>query len=322
MKQADHWVDARVVSTEDIAEDVRRVCFAPEAELPGFDPGSHLRIEVPLGGGTTLRSYTCVPSPEGTLGVAVKRRVNSRGGSAYIWSLSEGDRVRVTLPENRFALSWRAPQYLLLAGGIGITPILGMARALTARGADVALHYGAERPGAMAYRAELEALLGERARFYSDADGERPDLHGLIAELHPEAELYMCGPLPMLEAAKSAWAAAGRPISRLRYEVFGDSGAHAERPFEVEVAGLERTVTVAEDETLLSALLEAGVEMIYDCQRGECGLCSVDVLEASGTLDHRDVFFSESEKQAGDKMCACVSRLVGGKARIDIGYRA
>ena len=125
----------------------------------------------------------------------------------------------------------------------------------------------------------------------------------------------------MLEAAKAAWQAAGRPVSRLRYEVFGDSGVHAEERFRVDIANHDLSVEVRPDETLPDALIGAGVDMVYDCQRGECGLCAVKVLERSGKIDHRDVFLSVEEKAENDRMCACVSRLTGGSATIDIGYR-
>jgi len=132
----------------------------------------------------------------------------------------------------------------------------------------------------------------------------------------------LCGHIGMLEAAKAAWAAAGRPISRLRYEVFGDSGLFAEKPFVVDVLNRDISVPVRSDQTLLEALIGAGVEMIYDCQRGECGLCAVKVLEKEAEIDHRDVFFSPEEKAENHRMCACVSRLSEGRAVIDIGYRA
>jgi ferredoxin len=125
----------------------------------------------------------------------------------------------------------------------------------------------------------------------------------------------------MLEAAKEAWAAGGRPVSRLRYEVFGDSGAFAEAPFQVEVAHRNVLVEVRPDQSLLEALTGAGIDMVYDCQRGECGLCAVDVLATEAEIDHRDVFFSAAEKREGKRMCACVSRLAGGRAVIDVGYR-
>jgi len=103
--------------------------------------------------------------------------------------------------------------------------------------------------------------------------------------------------------------------------VFGDSGLHAERPFRVEVPSRRRIVDVPSDKSLLQALVDAGIDMVYDCQRGECGLCAVRILERDAEIDHRDVFFSPQEKHHGERMCACVSRLVGGRAVIDVGYR-
>jgi ferredoxin-NADP reductase len=322
MKSANTWREARVMLTQDIARDVRHVVFDVPGEALAFDPGSHIRILTDINGMPVERSYSCVPCAAGKVAISVKLHPNSRGGSRHVWSLSPGDAVRLTLPENRFALSWTAQAYTLLAGGIGITPIYGMAQALVARGKDVTLHFGAEDAQAMAYRDELGALLGDRVRFYSRAEGQMPDLDAIIAELAPEGELYMCGPLPMLSAAKAAWARAGRPVSRLRYEVFGDSGAFAEQPFEVEILGLGKTVEVSSTQTLLGALLTAGIDMIHDCQRGECGLCAVDLIEVTGGVDHRDVFFSDAEKASNRHMCSCVSRLTGGRAVIDIGYRA
>jgi ferredoxin-NADP reductase len=322
MKQTEEWRDARVAEVQTIARNVRRVTFEVPGPVPAPDPGSHLALQVRIGGAFAVRSYTCVPCAPGQLAIAVKLHPKSRGGSRHVWGLAPGDPVRLRMPQNHFALSWTAPDYVLLAGGIGITPMVGMAQALAGRGARVALHYGAEDADAMAYRAELAALLGDRAMFYSDALGQRPDFGAIIAGLHPEALAYVCGPLPMLDAVRRAWAAARRPVSRLRYEVFGDTGAHPEQAFEVEVLGLGRKVAVPADGTLLGALQEAGIDMIHDCRRGECGLCAVTVLSADSAIDHRDVFFSDAEKAGGRHMCSCVSRLVGGAAVIDIGYRA
>jgi ferredoxin len=174
----------------------------------------------------------------------------------------------------------------------------------------------------MAFADELQALLGERLSLRDNALGEHIDLAAEFAALPPDAECYLCGPIGMLEAAKTTWTALGRPISRLRYEVFGDSGLFAESAFVVDVLNRDISVSVRPDQTLLDALRGAGVEMIYDCQRGECGLCAVKVLDHDGAIDHRDVFFSAEEKAEGQRMCACVSRLAGGRGLIDIGYRA
>lgn len=315
------WRNAKVASVSDIATDVRQIVFDVEGDLPRFDAGSHTNIRVMINGKQAIRTYTCLPAGPGQIAIAVKLHPQSRGGSKYIFTLEPGMAAELTVPENRFELSWRAGEYLLLAGGIGITPIYGMAKALAKQGAKLTMHYGAQNRAAMAFADELTELLGDRLSLYSAEDGQQIDLEGEIAKLPTNGELYVCGPLGMLEAVKKAWAAAGRPVSRLRYEVFGDNGKFAENTFEVEVLNTNITVTVPPDKTLLAALTDAGIDMIYDCQRGECGLCAVDIVEKDAEVDHRDVFLSEEEKRENHKMCSCVSRLTGGHTVIDIGYR-
>jgi len=312
MKYANDWRSARVVSIKEITSDVRHVEFVVDGGAPNFDAGSHINIEVMIGGEIAIRSYTCIAAAPGCVAIAVKLHPQSRGGSSYIWQLKENDPIKVTLPENRFQLSWAAPEYVLLAGGIGVTPILG---------ANVSMHYGAADEAAMAFKDDLTELLGDDLSLYSAQKGEMPDLATIISKMHPEGELYVCGPLPMLGAVKSAWEDSGRPVSRLRFEVFGDSGAFAEETFTLEVLNHDITVEVAPNESMLSALQDAGLDMIFDCQRGECGLCAVGIVTNDTDIDHRDVFFSSEEKEQGTEMCACVSRFVGGKATIDIGYR-
>ncbi len=316
------WIPATVLRTEDLAQGVRQITFQPAVPAPPFDPGAHLRIEAITPQGPILRHYTIVEAAPGSLAVAVKLHPNSRGGSAWIWTLHPGDAVRLTMPENRFPLSWRAPDWLLVAGGIGVTPILGMARALTAAGRPVRMIYGGRSRGEMAFVDDLAALLGDRLALREDAAGEQIDLAPAIAALHPEGEMYVCGPLGLLEAAQGAWAAAGRRPSRLRYEVFGDTGRLPDRPFTVTLAHTGQRVEVPVGQSLLSAIRATGVEMLSDCERGECGICAVKLAQVDGTLDHRDVFFSAHQRAEGRAMCSCVSRLSGGHAVIDIGHRA
>ncbi len=321
MRNRLEWRHARIASAETIAGDVRMIEFAVEGNLPRFEPGSHTNIRVRIGEGWATRTYSCLPAQPGHLRVAVKRHLHSRGASNFMWSLVPGATVELTVPENRFELSWRDAPCLLMAGGIGITPIYGMALTLLARGTPFRMVYGGRTRDGMAFAGELERALGERLEVFAGDDNRRIDVAEEIAALAPDGELYVCGPMGMLNAVKSAWAEAGRPIGRLRYEVFGDSGEFAEAPFRVEVPGRQVTVEVRPEQTLLEALLGAGIDMIYDCERGECGLCAVEVLEHDRAIDHRDVFFSEEEKHSGRRMCACVSRLAGGKAVIDVGYR-
>jgi ferredoxin-NADP reductase len=321
MRSKLEWVAATVTETKLLADDVRMIEFAWRGATPRFEPGSHTNVRVRIGDAAATRTYTCLPAPAGRVRVAVKRHAHSRGGSRFMWGLEPGAELEITLPENRFELSWRGAPCLLVAGGIGITPIYGMALALEARGTPFRLAYGGQSRRAMAFGDELGHRLGERFELFAADASRRIDLVAEIAALPPDGELYVCGPIGMLEAAKTAWQVAGRPVSRLRYEVFGDSGAFAETRFQVEVARRNVLVDVRPDQTLLEALTGAGVEMVYDCQRGECGLCAVEVLEADAAIDHRDVFFSAEQKHEGKRMCACVSRLAGGRALIDVGYR-
>ncbi|QLF71896.1 oxidoreductase (plasmid) [Peteryoungia desertarenae] len=321
MRSKQEWRKARVIAIDTPAEDVRAVTFAVEGLESAFDPGSHTNIKVMVKGQPAIRTYTVIPSDAGTLRIAVKLHPNSRGGSAFIWSLSIGDETEMTEPENRFELSWRASHYLLIAGGIGITPIYGMAKSLAARGQSIRLIYGAKSLSQMAFLDELKAELGDRLETFVQDDGQAFDLEREFSSLPLDGEVYICGPHGLLEAARSTWQKSGRPMSRLRFEVFGDSGRFVEQPFEVTVAGLGKTVAVNADQTMLDALMEAGVDMIYDCRRGECGLCAVSIVEADSPLDHRDVFFSDEERHEAQKMCACVSRACGGKITIDTGYR-
>ncbi|SMQ75988.1 vanillate demethylase subunit B [Devosia lucknowensis] len=321
MRNRVEWRDGTVAEIRQIAEDVRQIAFAVDGPVPRFDPGSHSNFKVQIESTAANRAYTVVPAAPGQIAIAVKLHPQSRGGSRFMWGLGVGEKIRLTLPENRFELSWRAAHYLLLAGGIGITPIYGMAQALVARGASVRVVYGARSRGLMAFAQELQSLLGDRLVLNDNSLGDHVDLAAEFAALPADAECYLCGPIGMLEAAKAAWTASGRPVSRLRYEVFGDSGLFAEKAFSVDVVNRGITVDVRSDQTLLDALIGAGVEMIHDCRRGECGLCAVQVLETQGQIDHRDVFFSPEEKSEGGKMCACVSRLTEGHARIDVGYR-
>ncbi|MBU2329758.1 MAG: PDR/VanB family oxidoreductase [Alphaproteobacteria bacterium] len=321
MRSKLEWRPARVIQIETPAEDVRAVTFAVEGLRSAFDPGSHTNIKVVIRGEPAIRTYTVLPSAPGTLKIAVKLHPNSRGGSAFVWGMAIGDQTEMTEPENRFELSWRASRYLLIAGGIGITPIYGMAKALVGRGQSVGLIYGAKSRAQMAFADELGELLGDELEAYIQDEGRTFDLATEFAALPADGEAYICGPHGLLEAARNAWRESGRSMSRLRFEVFGDSGRFAEQPFSVTIPQYGRTVEVRADQTMLDALTEAGIDMVYDCRRGECGLCAVNIVDASAPLDHRDVFFSPEERHEGEKMCACVSRAVGGNVTIDTGYR-
>ena len=316
------WGPARLRATRALAPDVRLFEIEPQGGFDAPTPGSHLRVIVEIGGGLDIRHYSVVgPCRDRRYRIAVKRHADSRGGSAYMWGLAEGAHLTISAPTNHFELSYGRPDYLLLAGGIGITPIYSMALALAEAQARFRLLYACRRAEDLALADELRERIGDRLRIVLDERGERIDLSAEIARLHPDGELYVCGPMGLLDATKAEWSAHGRAAHRLRFETFGDSGRFASETFSVRIPQLDRMVEVPPNQTMLSALEAAGIDVISDCRRGECGLCAVTILEATGVIDHRDVFFSEAERQENRKLCACVSRVVGGSVTIDTGDR-
>ncbi|MFW8642706.1 flavin reductase family protein [Rhizobium beringeri] len=212
-----------------------------------------------------------------------------------VWDEPSGDVTEMTTPENRFELSWRAPHYLLIAGGIGVTPIFGMAPALISGGQSVRMIYGGRSQAQLAFRDELETLLGGDLQLFVEKKGAVSiSMRNFPPAL--DAESCVCGPIGLLNASKAVWQRAGRwPMSRLRLR-----GIRRQRPLWrkrilVEIPSCKRPSRCAQTR-VCSRLLQSGVDMVHDCQRGECGLCAVGVLDHEATIDHRDVFFSPTER--------------------------
>lgn len=316
------WRNARVEHVQDLSSDIRLFEIAYRGPFTPATPGSHIDVTVMIADRPAKRSYSTLgPGVDGRYQIAVKRAADSRGGSAYMWSLQAGAHLQMSAPLNHFELNRDCPDYLLVAGGIGVTPILSMARALSEQGAKFKVLYGCRSPADAAFADELKDLAGERLQFFFDSEGQRIDFDGEIARLDGQGELYVCGPLGMLDAARSAWAQAGRAPTHLRFETFGNSGRHPNMAFTLHIANLDRTIEVGKTQTMLEAMEDAGVEAMFDCRRGECGLCALDVVSVEGEIDHRDIFFSDEEKHEGHKVCVCVSRVAGGRISVDTGER-
>lgn len=319
------WTSARVTAVETIATDVRLITLVPMdgGGVTSWPVGAHIEVEIPLHDRLATRRYSLIGrgTPDGAWRIAVKAVEQSRGGSRHMHGLGPGDMLRVSDPVSHFDLGRDRPEYLLIAGGIGVTPLVGMAEALVTAGVRVRMVYAARSRAHMAFGDHLAALLGDRLQLFGADQGERLDIVAEIGALDPQAEVYVCGPVGLMEAVQDAWRMAGRPAVRLRLETFGSSGHRPAEPFEVWVEDHGRSVTVATDVSLLDALAECGVEVASDCRRGECGLCAVKILKTEGEIDHRDVFLSERQKARREDMCICVSRAVGAIA-IDTGYRA
>ena len=326
MKFAQIWSEARVHALRDVTPTVREITLKPEQGALPHQPGGHLQLQVLVSQGATsrphMRSYSLIGLPDGAFyRIAVKRLDEGRGGSKAMWQLAVGDRLRISEPQNHFPLDLAAPAYLLVAGGIGVTPLVGMAQLLAQRGAKVRMLFGARSEAELAYFEPLKAELTDNLKTALAEKGEYIDFKTEIAQLPPKALMYICGPLPMLDAARKAWAKANRPLADLRYETFGSSGRFAPQAFRVKIPRHNLDIVVPADHGLLDELELAGVQTMYDCRRGECGLCAMDVISVDGEIDHRDVFLSDEEKTSNQRICVCVSRVVG-EITLDSAYRA
>lgn len=318
---ASTWATVR--ETRDVTPTIREFHVVPDEGVERWTPGSHIDVTVLIDGQPATRSYSLVGEFDPhAYRIAVKRVPNSRGGSRYMWSLPAGARLSISAPKNFFELRHGAPAYLLIAGGIGITPLVGMASALARSKSPIRMLYAARTEDELAFADELQASLGPQLVSLVDARGETIDFEKEIAHFPRHGEAYVCGPKGLMEFAQRTWAANGRPMEQLRFETFGNTGRYAPESFWVKVPRHGVEIEVPANATLLDTLLAAGVDVLYDCKRGECGLCTMDVLSVSGEIDHRDVFLSETEHHENRKVCACVSRAVKGGLVLDSAYRS
>jgi ferredoxin-NADP reductase len=291
--------------------------------LPAVRPGAH--IDLRLGAGLS-RSYSIV----GTAGapsryeIAVAKDPNSRGGSRYVHEvLRVGDEIEVGAPRNLFELVTDAPHSVLIAGGIGITPIWAMAQALERMGRPWTLHYAARSRVHAAYLAEIEALAGGsavgrlRTHFDDETGGAPMDVAAAVAAAPADAHLYCCGPAPMLAAYELA--AAQRPADRVHLERFATAAAPqttARQGFDVVLNRSGQRLTVPADKSILDVLLDHGIDAPYGCMQGVCGMCEVAVL--GGTPDHRDQILSESDRVSNTKVMVCCSRSLTPALTLDL----
>lgn len=308
-----------VTSSEALSDHIRMITLAaPDgAALPAYAPGAHLDFDLgPLG----LRSYSLVDftSPAAvpeSFRVAVQCEAAGAGGSVAMHALAPGDKISVSLPKSDFQLHDDAAPALLLAGGIGVTPLISFATELSARDEDFALHYACRTRELCAFQGRLTPLLGDRLTCWFD-DTAAIDLAALIAAASPKTHIYCCGPKGMIDAVRDLAETAGFAKTQIHFELFtAPETQSGDQPFEVEI-GDGRVFTVPADQTIVEVLEEAGVDVMFDCARGDCGICQTDVL--SGTPDHRDVVLSEAERAAGKVMQICVSRAKSARLVLDI----
>ncbi|MEJ2854899.1 MULTISPECIES: PDR/VanB family oxidoreductase [unclassified Saccharothrix] len=302
-------VEVVVGRREVVAEDVVRLTLRHphDAPLPPWTPGAHVDLVL---GPDLVRQYSLCgdPADRSAYQVAVLHEPSGRGGSRHVHSeLTEGRGVRLRGPRNHFPLV-PAERYLFIAGGIGITPILPMIREVAARGASWRLLYGGRRRSSMAFADEVLSQYGDRVLVRPE---DETGLLDLDTFLEAEAEVYCCGPEPLLAAVEQ------RSPARLHVERFTPKATNGERTsFDVELARSGRTLVVPEDRSIVQVLEEAGIEVLSSCREGTCGTCETGVLE--GLPDHRDSVLDAGERAAGDVMMICVSRARGPRLVLDL----
>jgi ferredoxin-NADP reductase len=284
--------------------------------LPAWDPGAHIELGLPSG---LRRQYSLCgdPADRERYTVAVRRDDQGRGGSTEIHGSGlVGRELSVSPPRNHFALG-RHEHYLLIAGGIGITPLLPMAAQLRRRRAAWSAIYCGRGAATMPFRGELSALGEGRVRIVDTSVEPRPDLTEAIHALPPGAVVYCCGPNPLLDDVVAICGAADVACETEHFAAATPTAA--ERPddtVELELRRSGAAVTVGPDTTLLQAIRDAGIEADSDCEEGYCGTCEAAVLE--GVPDHRDTVLSKAERELGRTLMPCVSRARTRKIVLDL----
>ncbi|QIY61388.1 2Fe-2S iron-sulfur cluster-binding protein [Streptomyces sp. RPA4-2] len=316
-------IETFVRNTVRAAESVRLLELGPAdgIPLPGFGAGDH--IDVTLAPGLT-RSYSLVGTPErdpSSYRIAVALDPESRGGSRAVHeSVHTGSRLVISEPAGGFRLMESAPHSVLIAGGIGITPILSMARRLTQLEAPWEVHYAARSRHAAAFLPELSALADSGAgglrTYFADEDGPRSlKIASLVADTSGEPHLYCCGPASMLADFEEATRGLGP--DRVHLERFrGDLPPAVDGGFTVELARSGKALGIAPGATILDAVLDAGVDVDFSCMEGICGSCRTRVL--AGEPEHRDTVLSAEERAAGDTMMICCSGTKGTRLVLDL----
>ncbi|HVQ67487.1 MAG TPA: PDR/VanB family oxidoreductase [Bradyrhizobium sp.] len=311
---------------------VRRISYEAESinsyelvspdggDLAPFTAGSHIDVHLQNG---MIRSYSLVndQSERHRYVIAVNKDACGRGGSCFVHNaIRPGDVIDVSAPRNNFALHEGAECSVLIAGGIGITPLMSMIRRLEALARPWKLSYAARTRRAAAFLGDLDAIRPDIHRnLHLDFDDERAgrtfDLANIVASAPARAHLYCCGPVPMLEAFERA--TAGRPAGHAHVEYFQAKQAPAlEGGFEVRLARSNRTIMVAPGKSILDAVLDAGVSANYSCAEGVCGTCETRVID--GIPDHRDLFLSPEEQAANKTIMICCSGSKSGTLVLDL----
>lgn len=288
---------------------------AEGGDLPRYTAGAHLTFDL---GDLGTRSYSLIDWPDeddpARYTIAVQREDEGDGGSKAMHALQVGDSITVDGPKNDFELRDHDGPALLLAGGIGVTPMISMATALKAADRPYRFIFAARSADVMGFGEPIANQFDATLK-YDESDPL--DLPALMADLEPGTHLYICGPKGMIDAARREAVKADLPEDRIHIELFTSAAdADGDTAFEVEIQDSGEVFTIPPGKTIIEVLEEAGMDLMYDCQRGDCGICQTDVI--SGEPDHRDVVLSDAEKASNKVMQICVSRAKSDRLVLDL----
>lgn len=293
----------------------------PEGQaLPPFSAGSHIDVHLP---GGLVRQYSLANDPRDTHRylIAVLRDANSRGGSTGMHALQPGATIGISDPKNHFALAHSARHSILIAGGIGITPILCMAERLAQIGAPFELHYCTRSAERTAFAERIRgSAFADQARLHHDdgAPEQKFDATAAIGAPREDVHLYVCGPTGFMDWVLSSARELGWPEDRLHREYFAGAAATSadDGAFEVQLASSGAVIRVAPDQTVVAALAAAGVQVPVSCEQGVCGTCLTRVID--GVPDHRDMYLTDAERSRGDQFTPCCSRAKSPRLVLDL----
>lgn len=313
---------ARVVRREQVAQEVTLIELAPAEDhpLPAFTAGAHITLHTNAG----MRQYSLCNGPDERdfFRIAVRLEAEGRGGSRQVVeSLTEGAITQVSGPFNHFPLDDDDSYPLLIAAGIGITPMLAMALECQAQGRPYELHYAGRASQHMAFLALVREQLAQTSRLYAAdlEDGSRMQLQQVIPDPASGRHLYVCGPASLIDDACSVARAKGWPEHRIHFERFhGEQPVQqdGDMPFTVQIQSTGQCITVAAEETVAQALERSGVYLNMSCGSGVCGSCRTGVI--SGEVDHRDYFYSPQEQAENKEFTPCCSRARSAKLVLDL----
>lgn len=320
-------LQARLHSIEQLADGIQGFDFRPldQEQWPGVAAGSHINAHLPNG---LMRSYSLVNAPGESCRyvIAVNREASGKGGSTYLHDqIRVGQVLSISQPHNSFPLKETSAHSVLIAGGIGVTALWSMVQRLSEIGAPWTLHYSARERECAAFVDPIVALASNTGgrvclNFDGGASEKRLDLSAIVEAAPPDAHMYCCGPVPMLEAFESACARRDPALVHREYFVAParakQASDTAERSFMVTLVRSGKTIQVDSETSILDAIVQVGVDVSYSCASGVCGACETRVL--CGEIDHRDYVLSDAAREGGETMMICCSRAMSAELSLDL----